>query len=386
MNSKKWIKIFLIFSITPVLFLAGFNWLVDPYSVFQNSNIGKYRTNEITSHLRLFKAIAIRHQSADILLFGDSQIEHGINSDILSKETNMTVFNASFSSMTIYEFRKYLEVAIKTNKPKVVVAGLQMYDFTSKKYNDDYKDEYLSNKFYTNKIIFSLDTTKSSSHTLKSYFSKKPLDRLSNGLWIDDSKESYHKRFIANEKHYIYDNAPLLHKFNYDDNTSTFIEYKKILELCHENNIKLILFISPSHARQWEATAVGNGWKTFEEWKRKLVFINEQVAKEQRVKPFDIWDFSGYYLLTTEEIPTKSNVKMKYYYESSHYTPALGNIVLDRMFDGNYSGGQNYPDFGVKITSQNIEAHLSDLRIQRAKYKATHPKDITEIEAFTKEK
>ena len=269
MNSKKWIKIFLIFSITPVLFLAGFNWLVDPYSVFQNSNIGKYRTNEITSHLRLFKAIAIRHQSADILLFGDSQIEHGINSDILSKETNMTVFNASFSSMTIYEFRKYLEVAIKTNKPKVVVAGLQMYDFTSKKYNDDYKDEYLSNKFYTNKIIFSLDTTKSSSHTLKSYFSKKPLDRLSNGLWIDDSKESYHKRFIANEKHYIYDNAPLLHKFNYDDNTSTFIEYKKILELCHENNIKLILFISPSHARQWEATAGGNGWKTFEEWKRK---------------------------------------------------------------------------------------------------------------------
>ncbi len=368
-------------TIIMILFVGAFNWLVDPYSIYVDKP--NYSKNAISSHLRLFKSVAIRKQKADILLFGDSQIEYGINPKSLEKITNQSVFNASLPSMQIYEFRKYLELSLHYNKPKYIVAGLQMYDFIGKvKYTDDYDEQYIDIDYAPYEKIVSKDMLKDSIEEIKQRFQNKLADRDENGLCHDSSKEPYRARFLANEKHYIFDNAPKLNLFKYDDGTSTFDEYSKIIRICHDNNITLILFISPSHARQLEATAIGNGWNTFEFWKKQLVFLNEKIAKEKNTIPFAIWDFSGYYGLTSEAVPDKSDkkTKIKYYYESSHYTPALGDIVLDRMFDGNFSGGENYPDFGVKLTSKNIEAHLFKLRIDRVKWQATHPFDVAEIQ------
>ncbi len=52
------------------------------------------------------------------------------------------------------------------------------------------------------------------------------------------------------------------------------------------------------------------------------------------------------------------------------------------MFDGNFSGGQNYQDFGAKLTKENIESHLAKLRTQREIWRKAHPKDVAEIEAL----
>jgi len=382
---KKFSTNVILFTLGMLIVVSGINLIVDPYSIY--SYKPNYSKNAVGSHLRLFKSVAIRKQKADILLFGDSQIEHGINPKSLEKITNQSVFNASFSSMQIYEFRKYLELSLHYNKPKFVVAGLQMYDFSSHKYNDDYDERYLDTDYAPYEKICSTDMLKDSLPQLTQLFkSNKQSDRDENGLCRDFSKEASRARFLANEKHYIFDNAPKLNSFKYDDKISTFDEYSKIIHICHNNNITLLLFISPSHARQWEATAVGNGWNTFESCKKQLVILNEKIAKEKNTKPFAIWDFSGYHGLTSEAVPNKSDekAKMKYYYESSHYTPTLGNIVLDRMFDSNFSGGQNYPDFGVKITSKNIEAHLAKLRNDRVKWQTAHPLDVAEIRALKK--
>ena len=58
-----------------------------------------------------------------------------------------------------------------------------------------------------------------------------------------------------------------------------FNDFKKIVEFCRQNNIELIVFISPSHATQWEALRVTDRWDSFEEWKRKMVAITP------------VWDF-----------------------------------------------------------------------------------------------
>ncbi|GFZ91240.1 hypothetical protein [Okeania sp. KiyG1] len=74
--------------------------------------------------------------------------------------------------------------------------------------------------------------------------------------------------------------------------------------MCQENNIKLILFISPSHATQWEAIRATGEWSTFEEWKREVVKITP------------VFDFSGYNTITTEPIHND----MENYRDNSHYT------------------------------------------------------------------
>jgi hypothetical protein len=42
-------------------------------------------------------------------------------------------------------------------------------------------------------------------------------------------------------------------------------------------------------------------------------------------------------------------------------------------------------DFGVLLSSQNIEAHLARIRSDREHYRKTHPEDIAEIDTLARE-
>lgn len=76
------------------------------------------------------------------------------------------------------------------------------------------------------------------------------------------------------------------------------------------NNIELLLFISPVHARQLEVIRLSNLYPTFEQWKRDMVkVIAEDVEQHPDKSPIQLWDFSGYNLLTTRE---QQNIKPKY--------------------------------------------------------------------------
>ena len=96
--------------------------------------------------------------------------------------------------------------------------------------------------------------------------------------------------------------------------------------------------------------------------KKDIVLTVEKVAKKYNKKPFRVVDFAVYHEITNEKIPTDS-AKMKFYFESSHYTPELGNIVLDRLMSES-----EYKDFGVEITSKNIDAHIENQKILRNKF------------------
>ena len=39
-------------------------------------------------------------------------------------------------------------------------------------------------------------------------------------------------------------------------------------------------------------------------------------------------------------------------------------------------------DFGVRITSANLDAHLDHIRSEREQYRRTHPDDVAEIEVL----
>ena len=143
-----------------------------------------------------------------------------------------------------------------------------------------------------------------------------------------------------------------------------FNDFKKIVEFCRQNNIELIVFISPSHATQWEALRVTDRWDSFEEWKRKMVAITP------------VWDFSGYNSVTSEPIqPIMSN-----YVDNSHYTPNIGDFVLNRILSHNVE--QVPEDFGVLITSENIEQHLAKIRSDREEWAKMRPNEVELVETL----
>lgn len=83
---------------------------------------------------------------------------------------------------------------------------------------------------------------------------------------------------------------------------------QEIKNLCAENNIELIVFINPIHHRTYEA----NNLEEFDAFKHELA----------KITPY--YDFSGLNRITTNDY---------YYYETSHYRPIVGDMMLHRMFE-----------------------------------------------------
>lgn len=135
-------------------------------------------------------------------------------------------------------------------------------------------------------------------------------------------------------------------------------ELKKIVNLCQQNQIKLILFISPSHATQWETIRISGQWSTFEEWKRKVVKI------------MPVFDFSGYNSITTEPI----HKEMENYTTNPYYTPKVGNLVLNRIFS--YKEEEVPEDFGILINPENIESHLTKISQDREIWAKSNPDEV----------
>ena len=75
---------------------------------------------------------------------------------------------------------------------------------------------------------------------------------------------------------------------------------------------------------------------------------------------------------------------MQWYWESSHFKKELGDLVLDRIFAYHEPGRIVPEDFGVQITTANIEAHLAWIREQQKRYHETHPQEVSEVEYLAK--
>lgn len=107
---------------------------------------------------------------------------------------------------------------------------------------------------------------------------------------------------------------------------------RDIKEMCDEHGIQLIAFINPIHYLTYRE----NYPKGLNAFKKRIVEIT----------PF--YDFSGLNRITT---------KNYYYYETSHYRPIVGDMIIRRIFDP-----ENAPkDFGTYVTKDNINEHIANM-------------------------
>jgi hypothetical protein len=77
------------------------------------------------------------------------------------------------------------------------------------------------------------------------------------------------------------------------------------------------------------------------------------------------WDFSGYNSVTADD---------RNYYEWSHYRVTVAKYILARVFNDPSVAVPD--DFGVFVTKDNIEAHLSELNENIEVYRKNSAHDI----------
>ncbi len=106
---------------------------------------------------------------------------------------------------------------------------------------------------------------------------------------------------------------------------------REIVELSHMNHFNLIVFINPIHRTNYLNADLG----LFAQFKKSLAEVT------------DYYDFSGLNPITTNNY---------YFYETSHYRPLVGDMMLNRMFGAPRVSLPS--DFGYRISKANIDEHI----------------------------
>ncbi len=111
---------------------------------------------------------------------------------------------------------------------------------------------------------------------------------------------------------------------------------RELVALCRQHHIQLIIFTTPHHR----------------------IVMDHLLEKEyisflrglSDITPF--WDFSGYNSITMDS---------KNYLEHSHYKPSVSRLIAARIFNDTTLTVPK--DFGIWVTTENIDSHLQNLKM-----------------------
>ncbi|MCT7970469.1 hypothetical protein [Laspinema olomoucense] len=358
--------------------IAGFNGFFDPYQVIGTPTIKGLNQvkREKDIQVRLFKAVAVNKIEAKSLFLGSSRTEFGLDTHHPGLSDLQPGYNLAITGGNMYEVRRYFDHAIATQpEVKEIILSLDFFMFNqAKKNTPDFREERLGtrNLFVGDlfEVLLSKPAFISSLRTLKNSFSRPN----NPGFFYEDGRRNPDSTIEQ-----VYFNQGVIPRFRmvlrdflvrpdlygtYQLSVDYLNDLNAVITTSQQRGIRLHLFISPSHALQWEAIRVAGLWSEFEAWKRALVNLSP------------IWDFSGYNSMTTEAIADP----MQYYIESSHYRKELGDLVLNRILD--YRPETVPSDFGILLTPTNLETHLEQIRRDRELWAQENPKWVEFVEAL----
>jgi len=370
-NYKKW-NFIILGSVLGLMVTVGlFNMFIDPYGVWYSpklSGVNEHKSEKYT-HQRIFRALDLERLKPKVIFLGSSRAFFGLDPKYYQTLTGKNAYNVGLNATNTTEELAYLEHAIY-NQPDLqeVVISLDFYGFNA--YNEgrtDFSADRLNKSHITLddtlNTLLSWDACKASWDTL-SYNRAHPDKPLveENGLLTDEGIKRSHVLNLTTKETFDRELSTYLYsKQFFGDYKLTMDNYRKIIRVCQERNIKVTAFISPAHATLWEAIKIAGLWSVFEEWKQEVSALTP------------VWDFSGYNEITTEPI----HQTMENYWDSSHYKKAVGNLVLERLFNPNPI--QVPADFGILITPDNIPAHLAKIRQDQAVWEEKNPEVVNYV-------
>ncbi len=149
----------------------------------------------------------------------------------------------------------------------------------------------------------------------------------------------------------------------------------KLVETAARSRTRLVMFVNPLPAPLLEIVRVTGQQDRFEQWKRDIAALAAARVEE---RPLPLRDFAVYAGETNDPFPPRVSTlaDLRGFFEMSHFTPALGALVLKRLFGQSAEGGL----FGAPLEPGSIDAHLAAARRAGEEYRATHPHDVAWIE------
>ncbi|HAT2065008.1 TPA: hypothetical protein JBA10_16105 [Legionella pneumophila] len=396
---KKFSIYYLTFLLLFGLVIILFNWLVNPYDIYKSISLQNLsKKPQVTSHLRLTKAIAIEWRKPEYLIMGSSTAETGLNPDF-SAWGNSHVYNLGLSGANIYEVMRYLQHAEAIKPVKKVILVVNFFMFNAYVNNrDDFNESLLhvdsngnKNPHAVNTIfstLLSFDALKASWETIKNQHKRNAF--LSNGQLAHDYREDqiqqlkgYKNNFLYTES---YSKASLLppphHQFSFtnpEKGIDTIAYLQKIITICENNHTELILILAPEHVRLLETYKLLDLWDIYEQWQMKLVDAIDYHNQKYPNSKFSLWGFNNINTITTEKLPEKNDsyTKIQWFWDPYHFKNELGNLILSTVIK--LKDESQISNFSLLLTKTNIQNKLIHDKRDLTRWENTHRNEIIEL-------
>lgn len=347
MSHKKWFSFGLLVMAVELAAVGIINYVVDPFGIFRYGTGRRDLSRQYIGpnmHFIKTRYIAQNPKKFDCLIFGSSRVR-GIDGRQMRDAVCYNMFYSDGLPRDHLDNLRYL--LSKEARPKLVLVGLD--EFSYKRDPADHFGYYgrhpyppvVQQNTYLFYLKYLIRYSSRSKKAFKAFLSKKkpfPYDHFESGLLltpdIDTAIEADPAKHTGDPKF----KRPLISKG--DRIMETLDEVRKLVSLLETHDVKWVVFINPIHQTTYLATDL----------QQHLLFEKELS------KITDFYDFSGLNSVTTNNY---------YYHETSHYRMNVGQFMLARMFG--WSTVRVPDDFGVLVTPDNIEKHLTELRRQRAR-------------------
>lgn len=383
-SQRSYLRIFGTSVCVTLSVIAAFNAVMDPIGAYPSIDARRlqlYRASYLSS--RAAKAELVARGGCEIVLLGSSRVQDGLPVNDPAYRSDH-VYNLGLDVTSLLELSAVLDFTLRHNHVKQVLLGADFFlfsdvrtfgfDFDSSRFNP-----HLNLVEYHFRNLLGADATAQSWSMLRQARRNKtppPAERgfipkvIPRGLGQRDIFAARIRGFLTKRESYA--------GFHYSQDRLAL--FREIVRRCRDRGVQLIVFIPPVHALQLETIRVAKLWPTFEQWKIDLASI---IAKEDSSVP--LWDFSGYRGRLVEDVPASGDkvTRMKWYVDSSHFSPPLGELMLARIFATPASEGTE--EFGFRLTSEDVRSHLNQIRLDRQSYAETHRDEIVWVAQLAEE-
>ncbi len=396
--------------------LGSFNYVVDPFYLFASPNregVNELRTQFFNSQL-LSKPYAIERRQPNALMLGSSRTGTALRPDhpgladydtyngALAGSTmranvlqyqhasairplELVLFNPDFYMFNAWQRppnrRAYMDFEKRLRVNRDGSHNLQRWPMAI----SDYFDTMLAWNTFKNSVMTMTGQARVERGETP-YLTIHPDGHWTNRVAEQRRHRSYFKQV---ERIYIPGGWVPTDSFRYalrqegNDGSNPIDDFRWMLNDAYQQGTRVIITFMPYHARLLEAMHSIGIWPQSEDWKRTVVSLVEELAALNGKTPFQIWDFTGYTEVNMEALPerTLTGNNMRWYRDASHVQQHTGDLILDRILG--VDGKNPIPeDFGVRIDSRNIEAHLAWINSQRQRFLKERADDVAEIQAM----
>lgn len=372
----------------------GMNYFVDPYGIYSNQRYDGINQRKPEAYRHRLDAKAARYDRLlpQTVIIGNSRVDGGISpTDLAFANSTGSVFNYGLPGCSLACSVEQL-LGRDTSRITRLIVGIDLLDFADLHRSVSADSGPVSARLAAPDFVFQLLSLDALGDSLATIAFQGVSD-------TDDMTEAGFNPWHAIETNYRLEGVALVFEQRNQENldnyrnithayeqrptfdTEQFEAIARLLEWANVHSTQLDFFIHPYHADILVGMDLA-GLNTFlQRLKNQLVLsIQESPMRVGAGKRVSLWDFADYYDPNVETVPEPGDLetRMLWYYEAGHYTPALGHMVLARL----YFHDDADPAFGRILLPSTLQPSEDRSGILKEEYHRRQPGAIDRMSSL----